>query len=242
MKISYFMFAICMLMSALSSSEQQVKSFEFLAEKMPNLNKTLLDMHLTLYAGYVSQVNSLNDHLSELDRKRKDWTRADEFMYLAVERQYGFEYDGMKLHELYFENLGGIGALHLAPKVRALINKSYGSYEKWEKDFRRLCTMRGVGWVILYFNPITMKVRNAWISEHSKGLLEGERPLLIVDLWEHAYICQFGLDRMKYIDVIFSYLDWEVCEKRLIKALGITSKKVPKEKIKEVPVNPSPSS
>lgn len=76
--------------------------------------------------------------------------------------------------------------------------------------------MRGIGWVILYQDGESGRLFNAWIAEHDGGHLAGARPLLVLDVFEHAYMADFQLDRANYIEAFFAALDWEIIGKRLI--------------------------
>lgn len=184
------------------------KDFSDLKKKMPRIHAELLDIHFKLYNGYVNQCNALDVLLEkEIDK--------NSFTYTEIKRRFGWEYDSMVLHELYFENLGGDGKIKADSEVSRAITREFGSYEAWIKDFKATCLLRGIGWAVLYFNPITKKMRNVWIQEHSTGPLIGELPLLVVDMWEHAYLCQFGLQKIDYVNTALGYVDWDVVESRI---------------------------
>lgn len=181
---------------------------------MKGFDRNLITMHLTLYAGYVKNTNLLINQISGLDNSGKD--RSLE--YGALKRIFSFEFDGMALHELYFENLGGTSPLSTKGGLYHQIRNDYGSYENWKKDFVATGLIKGIGWVILAYDHKTKKLFNTWINEHNLGHLSGTEPLLVMDVWEHAYITQYGLDRGKYIDVFFENIDWEAVETRFHKA------------------------
>ncbi len=195
-----------LLFTCLQAGVYTPKDYVHLIKAMPKLDAGLLDVHFKLYHGYVDQVNKLDQMLKEDSEKS--------FTYQAIKRRYGWEYDGMVLHELYFENLGGNGQLDQGSQLYRKIAQEFGSYENWEKDFKATALIRGVGWVILYLNPKTGALYNAWIIEHDTGPLFSGIPLLVIDLWEHAYLSQFKLDRSKYLNVIFEYIDWPIVSAR----------------------------
>jgi len=178
---------------------------------MPGFSKELLAMHFQLYAGYVKNSNWL---MAKLQKMLEDG-QASSYEYGALKRRFGWEFDGMRLHELYFENLGGKKAIEQDSSLFARIEKDFGSYELWEKDFRATGAIRGIGWVVLYEDPLTGSLVNAWINEHDLGHLAGGTPLLVMDVFEHAYITQYGLDRAKYIEAFFQNIRWDVVQKRL---------------------------
>jgi Fe-Mn family superoxide dismutase len=120
----------------------------------------------------------------------------------------------MLLHELYFENIASNKALDLDSALFSRIVADFGSFENWSADFAATGRIRGIGWVVMYVEPKEGRVVNAWIEEHNLGHLCGATPLLVMDVFEHAYITQFGLDRAQYIDVVMKNINWDVVAKR----------------------------
>lgn len=188
----------------------QTRDFSYLLGKLKGFSNALLEMHFTLYKGYVKSVNTLIQALEEMKQGDQDRSLA----FGALKRRFGWEYDGMRLHELYFENLGKTEDLPVKSDLYMKIEKDFGSYENWKKDFLSTGLMRGIGWVILYVDPIKGRLFNTWINEHDLGHLAGGTPLLVMDVWEHAYITEYGLDRARYIDMFMYNLNWEVVGER----------------------------
>lgn len=188
----------------------QIKNFDHLLGKIPGLSDDLLKMHFKLYEGYVNNTNTLLQKLQSIDLNDKN--RAQEFA--GLKRLLGWEFNGMLLHEYYFENLGKTPFLNENSAFLAKVNQDFGSYENWKKDFIATGLMRGIGWVVTYVDPKSHRLVNEWINEHDVGHLSGGKPLLIMDVFEHAYISQFGLERNKYIDIFFDNINWEIVEKR----------------------------
>jgi Fe-Mn family superoxide dismutase len=135
--------------------------------------------------------------------------------YSELKRRIGFEFNGMRLHEYYFGNLGGSGVLNKSGKLAKRLAEDFSSYEDWEKDFKATGTMRGIGWVILYQDSETGKLFNQWINEHETGHPAGCNPLLIMDVFEHAYMTDYGLKRADYIEAFFKNINWNMVENRL---------------------------
>jgi len=122
----------------------------------------------------------------------------------------------MRLHELYFENLTRTPKpLNSDSRLARLLREHYGSVEAWREDFKASGLMRGIGWVVLYRDPVTDRLWNVWINEHDLGHLAGCTPLLIMDVFEHAYMLDYGLKKADYIEAFFHNLDWEVVAARL---------------------------
>lgn len=177
---------------------------------MPGFGDDLLKMHFTLYQGYVKNVNLIIKEIAAFNGQGL----SRSYDYGAVKRRFGWEYDGMRLHEYYFDNLGGKADPSLASDVMAAIKQQFGSYEAWKQDFVSTGMMRGIGWAILCRDNKKGALFNIWVNEHDLGHLAGATPLLVMDVFEHAFITQFGLDREKYIQTFFSNIDWSVVSKR----------------------------
>ncbi len=172
----------------------------------------LLQNHFKLYQGYVANTNKLADILDRLQKEAK----TDVPEYAELKRRFGWEYNGMRLHELYFGNMTKNGAaLDRNSSLAKDLAEQFGSVENWEKDFRATGAMRGIGWVILYLDRASGRLVNAWINEHDGGHLAGAEPLLVMDVFEHAFMLDYGLLRADYIKAFFQAIDWTVVQKRL---------------------------
>jgi Fe-Mn family superoxide dismutase len=178
---------------------------------MEGFSQTLLQNHFTLYQGYVTNTNKLSDLLRDMLKEDK----AGSPQYSELKRRFGFEFNGMRLHEYYFENLGGKTPLDKSGTLAKKLADAYGSYDAWEKDFRTTGMMRGIGWVILYQDNVTGGLFNQWINEHEVGHLAGCRPILVMDVFEHAFITDYGLKRADYIAAFFKNINWKVVEGRV---------------------------
>ncbi len=178
---------------------------------MEGFSETLLKNHFTLYQGYVTNTNKLMDSLAAMLRDGKVGTPE----YSELKRRMGFEFNGMRLHEYYFGNLGGKGALDKSGKLGRKLAEDFGSYEDWEKDFKGTGAMRGIGWTILYQDNIAGKLFNQWINEHETGHPAGCIPLLVMDVFEHAFITDYGLKRADYIAAFFNNINWNAVESQL---------------------------
>jgi Fe-Mn family superoxide dismutase len=178
---------------------------------MEGFSETLLKNHFTLYQGYVTNTNKLLDSLSTSLKEAKVGTPE----YSELKRRMGFEFNGMRLHEYYFDNLGGKGALDKSGKLNRRLTADFGSYEDWERDFKGTGTMRGIGWTIMYQDNVSGMLLNLWINEHETGHPAGCSPILVMDVFEHAFITDYGLKRADYIEAFFNNINWAVAERRL---------------------------
>ncbi len=178
---------------------------------MQGFSDTLLDNHFTLYNGYVTNTNKLMDTLAAMLKEGKVGTPE----YSELKRRLGFEFNGMRLHEYYFENLGGKSPVDMSGKLARKLAEDFGNYDEWEKDFRGTATMRGIGWAILYQDSKTGRLFNQWINEHEVGHPAGCTPVLVLDVFEHAFLTDYGLKRPDYIEAFFKNVNWAAAESRL---------------------------
>ena len=180
---------------------------------MSGFSETLLKNHFTLYQGYVTNTNKGLDALEQMLKEAKTGTAE----YAELKRRLGWEFNGMRLHEYYFENLGGKTPLDKYGALGKQMQCDFGSVEEWEKDFRATGAMRGIGWAVLYQDNISHRLINCWINEHDAGHPAGCAPILIMDVFEHAFMLDYGLKRADYIESFFKNVDWAAAESRLLK-------------------------
>jgi Fe-Mn family superoxide dismutase len=178
---------------------------------MAGFSETLLKNHFTLYQGYVTNTNKVLDTLAAMLKDGKAGTPE----FAELKRRLGWEFNGMRLHEDYFENLGGKEALDAGSPLAGKLAESFGSVEAWEKDFRAVGGMRGIGWVVLYQDPAGGRLINFWINEHDAGHPAGGRPILVMDVFEHAFMIDYGLKKADYIEAFFKNIDWKAAAARL---------------------------
>jgi superoxide dismutase, Fe-Mn family len=176
-----------------------------------------LEMHFKLYEGYVTNTNTLTERIAAI---LSDGKVDQEEMpaYSELTRRLGFEYNGMVLHEYYFGNMKRQGGGDAArdSKFREAVERSYPGYDIWKTDFVGIGKMRGVGWAICYLDPNTGHISNHWITLHETGNISGFVPLLVMDVWEHAFLLDYKpADRPKYIEAFLSNVDWGSVESRM---------------------------
>jgi len=177
---------------------------------MKGFSETLLKNHFTLYGGYVTNTNKVADTLAQMLKDGKTGTPE----YAELKRRFGWEFNGMRLHELYFENLKGSG-VEKSGKLADMLTKEFGSVDAWEKDFKACGAMRGIGWVVLYLDTAGGRLFNSWINEHDVAHLAGCTPVLIMDVFEHAYMTDYQIKRADYIEAFMAAVNWKAAEARL---------------------------
>ena len=184
---------------------------------LTGISDNTLQVHFGLYEGYVKNTNTLNEQIGELIKNGQAAGANPGFAELS--RRLGFEYNGMVLHEYYFGNMTKSAGATPPATVQEALAGSFGDFETWKKDFSAVGGMRGVGWAIAYYDPAAQRVSNHWITLHEDGNVAGFIPLLVMDVWEHAFLLDYKpSERAKYIESFFANTDWSVVEKRLIAA------------------------
>jgi Fe-Mn family superoxide dismutase len=178
---------------------------------MAGFSEALLKNHFTLYQGYVTNTNKVLTILEQMLKEDKAATPE----FAELKRRVGWEFNGMRLHEYYFDNLGGKAPLERDDNLGKKLAEGFGSVEAWEKDFRATGAMRGIGWTVLYQDPKDGRLINFWINEHDVSHPAGCTPLLVMDVFEHAFMLDYGLKRADYIEAFFKNIDWKAVEARL---------------------------
>ncbi len=182
---------------------------------LKGISDALLESHLKLYEGYVNRANKLTETLFGMAKEKQ--AAGSNPAYAEMSRRLGFEYNGMILHEYYFNNLkSGAGDAGPGSKLKGAIEGSFSSFDIWLADFKAIATMPGVGWAITYQNPENGWLSNHWITLHEEGNPAGFKPLLVMDAWEHAFVPDYKpTERAKYVEAYFSNIDWTAAESRL---------------------------
>jgi len=185
------------------------KTFPHLSNGIPGLSSAMLKDHLKLYEGYVKNTNSTLE--SFLKVIQPSFSPAEH----ELRRRLGWEFAGMRLHEYYFENLSAKETTPGKEFVTAVTD-----LRAWEEDFRRMTETRGIGWVALVYDKSSKMLLNIWINEHNEGHIPGAEYLLVIDLFEHAYTKDYGINREEYKDAFMKAIDWDVVEERFKRCRG----------------------
>tara|TARA_Y100000310_G_C20585876_1_gene765375 strand:+ start:24 stop:614 length:591 start_codon:yes stop_codon:yes gene_type:complete len=186
------------------------QGFNLSGKKLDGLSEKQITEHIKLYGGYVKNMNILSEKLESLHSDDGDNTQT----ISELTRRISFEWNGMRMHEYYFEALGNASAL-CGGKLKTTIEKQFGSFEEWLLQFKQIGKMRGIGWVVMAYDKKRDTLTNIWINDHELGYLAGTNILIAMDVWEHAYLIDYlPKDRGNYIDAFFKNLDWTKVEKR----------------------------
>jgi superoxide dismutase, Fe-Mn family len=198
-------------------ADQPYKTKSFNLHGLKGISDKTIDTHLSLYEGYVKATNALQGRIAEFLKDGN--VDQEEFpAYSELTRRLGFEFNGMVLHEYYFENLTPQASLKpdSASAFFRQAEASFGTYDRWKADFASVGKMRGVGWAICFQDPSTGRLSNHWITLHEHGNVAGFRPVLVMDVWEHAFLLDYSpSQRGEYITAFFANVNWRVVDRRI---------------------------
>lgn len=178
--------------------------------ELSGISRKNIEEHLKLYAGYIANANLIFDKLYEL----KSEPEKNAYLLAELQRRFGFEFDGMRNHEYYFESLSdGKKEVNKESELYKKISTDWGSFEVFLEHFKFVALTRGPGWAMLYYDKITEKLIITWVDEHHLGQLTGLAPILCLDMWEHAYYLDYiPSEKKKYVEAFFENLNWEKIE------------------------------
>ena len=175
------------------------------------LSDAQLDQHFTLYKGYITKLNEIEEKLASADNTKPNYSFNE---YSELKRREAVAFNGSFLHELYFENLGGDAEIS-AGLAAAL--EAQGGKDKLVADLKA-CALGGPGWAILTRNRRDGKLHTYFLAEHHIGLPIDQDLLLVLDSWEHAFMVDYGIARAKYLDAIVEAIKWSEVSKRFLAA------------------------
>ena len=191
---------------------------ELKPRSLTGISDRQIDFHFdTHYKGYVTKLNEVLEKLETVDRTKANQNYSE---YRALKVEETFNRMGVVLHELYFENLKDGKNTRPGDKLIGQIEKDFGSFERWKEDFKA-CGMALRGWAVLVFDLSTGKLINNGLDAHNVYTLTNTIPLLVLDVYEHAYYADYGPKRAPYIDAFFENINWDVVNGRFDKALQV---------------------
>jgi Fe-Mn family superoxide dismutase len=190
-----------------------VRTFEL--PELKGLSKDQIAVHLALYEGYVKHSNLI---MEKIEKLREEDAEANAFVINELRRRFGFEFDGMRMHEYYFEQFeGGPKAADTQAPIADAATEKYGSWDKFVAHIKEVAGTRGIGWVVVYFDPRGRTLHTAWVDDHQLGQLSGLPILLALDLWEHAFMVDYKpAEKKTYVEAFLDNLNWDVVERRFI--------------------------
>jgi Fe-Mn family superoxide dismutase len=188
------------------------RSRTFTLPSLTGLSEKQIKVHLALYEGYVKHVNLIAEKLLAV---REGNIEMDPYIVAELRRRFAFEFDGMRMHEYYFEQFEGEKGGDPESALAKAAAEKYGSGENFITHVKEVAGTRGIGWVVVYFDPVVKTLHTTFVADHEVGQLSGLPVILALDLWEHAYMVDYiPAEKKNYVDAFFSNLNWSVVEKR----------------------------
>jgi Fe-Mn family superoxide dismutase len=183
--------------------------------ELTGISKDQIAVHLKLYEGYVKHANLIHERMKAL---KEEGSEESTFVMNELRRRFGFEFDGMRMHEYYFEQFeGGAKAADENGPLADMATESFGSWDGFIHAIKGAAGSRGIGWVVVYFDPKGRTIQVAWVSDHELGQLSGLPILLALDLWEHAFMVDYKpADKKTYVDAFFANTNWSAVERRFL--------------------------
>lgn len=190
---------------------------KFAIGDLKGLSKKQLEVHLALYEGYVKHTNLI---MEKIKKMREEDAEGNAFLMNELRRRLGFEFDGMRMHEYYFEQLeGGADKPSKTSALKDLAEERYGSWDAFIAHIKEVAGTRGIGWTIVYFDPADRIIHTAWVGDHELGQFAGLPIIVAVDMWEHAFMVDYvPADKKNYVEAYLENVNWSVIEKRFLEA------------------------
>lgn len=188
---------------------------QFNIPEIEGISRKTIEEHLKLYEGYVKNANLIQEKLAEYRQNPETHSYA----ISELNRRFAFEFDGMRNHEYYFEQLeGGQRTMPMDSNLMKKVEERWGSAEIWLEEFKTLCMTRGIGWAVLWYDPLTDQLINSWVDEQHLGHLNGLTFIYGIDMWEHSYLMDYTpAEKKKYIESYIMATNQEVCSARFDK-------------------------
>lgn len=197
----------------------QAKAYDHLVGGLSGFTPKQIEQHIKLYEGYVKKINEIRAEIEKIPiEDRKANANFSFGKYSELKRREAVPYNGVYLHEMYFDNLGGSVREPQAELARA-IEGSFGSQSNWEEDLRACAEAATGGWVLLTYDRIDGKLHHNQMWEHSNGIMINQEHLLALDTWEHAFMIDFGTDKKSYLTAFLKNVNWKVVAERLATAV-----------------------
>lgn len=193
-----------------TAEEYKAKDFDYLKGALKGISASQIEQHLQLYKGYVKKINELNLKLKKANKESANPTYSE---YRSINSSRSFAHNGVVLHELYFSNLTS----EKTKPSKELSNKIYeefGSYKNYLSDLRAAANSARSGWAITAYNCKNKKLYNFVIDEHDLHVPVDIKPILVMDMWEHAYMVDYGINKKSYIEAFIKNINWEEASKR----------------------------
>ena len=184
--------------------------------ELKGLSKDQIAVHLALYEGYVKHTNLIMEKIAQY---REQDPEGNAYAITELRRRLGFEFDGMRMHEYYFEQFEGEKGGDPESALAKAAAAKYGSGENFIAHIKEVAGTRGIGWTVVYYDPQGKTLHTTWVDDHQLGQLSGLPIILALDMWEHAYMIDYKpADKKTYVEAFLDNVNWTVIEERFTNA------------------------
>lgn len=185
--------------------------------ELSGISKKQVDVHLALYQGYVKHTNLI---LEKIEKLRAEDATENAYLINELRRRLGFEFDGMRMHEYYFDQLEGGASAITSGTFATLAEEKYGSWDNFISHLHEVAGTRGIGWVVVYYDQNINSLHTAFVNDHELGQLSGLPIMLAIDLWEHAFMVDYvPAEKKTYVEAFLANVNWSVVEARAVVAV-----------------------
>jgi Fe-Mn family superoxide dismutase len=196
----------------------QEKKFSLPTELLSEANK---QNHIELYQQYIADFNRIS---AELDSVNRDEASSNHSAYRQLKIDETYNMNAAYLHELYFANVSDLQSqIGMDSLAYMRLERDFGGFDKWQQDFIACCTASRCGWAITYFNTYLQRYVNTIVDLHSLNVPVGGYPIIVMDVWQHAYYRDYLKDVKTYTYGMMKQLNWNVIEKRFQRAEKIAN-------------------
>jgi Fe-Mn family superoxide dismutase len=193
----------------------------FTLPALQGISEKQVKVHMALYEGYVKNVNLIAETLKGYASYGDKAGDGDKLAIAELRRRFSFEFDGMRMHEYYFEQLETVDSKQsTVDSLKKAADDKYGSWEGFIAHIKTVAGTRGIGWVVVYYDPVGKVLHTVFVADHEVGQLAGLPVILALDLWEHAYMVDYvPAEKKNYVDAFLENANWSVAEARLVKVI-----------------------
>jgi len=190
---------------------------QFSIPKLTGISEKTIEEHKKLYAGYVKNTNFVLERIEDLSKDIEKYS----YGFGEFHRRLSFEWCGMRNHECYFKLLEGASAPASDSTLVKAIEAQWGTIDAWKARFQAIALTRGIGWAMLYWDPVSSQLVNAWVDEQHLGQLVGCSLIIALDMWEHSYVADYlPSGKKQYVADFMNQMSWSQAEANFEAAKG----------------------
>ena len=195
---------------------KQFEEIKFNIPELVGISAKTIQEHLKLYSGYVKNANLIMEKMTSMGGDP-----TNDYAMAEIRRRLSFEFNGMRNHEVYFKQFeGGSQSPSENSPLKTVIEGEGGNFDGWLGYFKSVALTRGIGWAMLYYDPVSKRLITSWVDEQHLGQLQNCTPILALDMWEHSFVADYQPSGKKnYVEDFFKNLNWKVVEENFAQAV-----------------------